>query len=128
MAKDQTHLKIEKHNGGVHILPDNRHNREFHERYTKFAPAGDKYKLIQVVSGHFVVDKSTGGQEFEETEVLETIYSNLSSADGKVAAAEAQNETLKEQIRILQEQLAAKGKPGRKKKTEDAEDDGVDEE
>lgn len=104
------YLKIVDSKDRVHILPDNKHNREFHQRYTTGAPAGDKYKSLNVVKGEYTVDKDTGAQEFEEKETISALYENLTPSDSKAAAIENENESLRAQIEALQIALQKKTK------------------
>lgn len=104
------YLKIVNNKDQVHILPDNTHNRTFHQRYTTGAQPGDKYKTLSIVKGEYKVDKETGSQSFEEKGEIERLYENLTPTDSKAAAYEAENDALKAQIEELTKQLKKNGK------------------
>lgn len=114
MAAIHKYLKIIDQKGNQHIVPDNTKSRRFHIDYATKAQAADKPKSIELVTGKYVDGDSPGSHEFEVTEVLEVLFENLTPQDSQLEAANAENDTLKEQIALLQKQLAEKGSKGPK--------------
>lgn len=113
MAKQsplQQFIRIIDRKGRVHVVPDNRSNRKFHVEHATKAQPGDKPKGIFLVTGKYVKGEVRGAQEFEEAEVLETLFENLTAEDSKLNAANSENEALKAQIEALQKQLSKKSK------------------
>jgi hypothetical protein len=99
------HLKIVKKDNTVHIVPDNKMNREFHARYTTQAQPGDKYKSLSIVKGKYLTDKEDGEVQFDETSHVETLFENNTPEDSRAAALTAENDALQAQIDALQRQL-----------------------
>lgn len=106
-APSKQYIRIIDKAGKEHILPDNKHNREFHIRYNMGAPAEDKCKSIELVTGAYTTEKGTGNQEFEIEKVVESLFQHLSPTDSKLEAANSEIDALKRQLEELRKAEAA---------------------